>query len=613
MANMFNEDGTYNKTEWKAGDKITAVKLNRIELSLEAINNNDIDRHIEADSRLDVLEERMANTPDNEQMDVLEDMVKDNKDAADLAVYNINQKIKSLESVNADSRLDALEGVNADSRLDALESVNVDNRLDALEYNLDNHPLYDIFPPDNVLDSMPMNQVFEVMGFYSKGDIPRTSYIKTHQTPNSIIKDGYYVKPINHEKNSVYLPAFGIREGSTYANSNSDVLSNIDIGFGATLYVPSGKFYFDRPIDLKTKQLSLKGNASSFNPDLNTTGLSSMFFYNLADGESAIISGAGSVSNIVLRGNPNDYRYSINRDNTYINKDNIETEMVNNKCIGISGGVNTSIDNVSVSNFYYGANLDSGNIYIHNIYFRACHTGLSVGSDTKCIGVYGWNIHTLLEIRSSLSSAIQVRADSCHHLVQLIGNGTSGVYLNDLDGDYCLGSVVRFGNADGSTQHYFTGITINGVTGRHACYNVYDTNADQKPTSSNITGEEDVSNWAFISAESRTNINGAIITVSNPSLSSNPKDEHTPYKTPPILFAHASGYSVITFITNFLNSYGTNGNITITKDGILDTLGLLSGYANAARLRFDMPSGTYYVRKVSNYETNVYIESTTTL
>ena len=56
MANMFNEDGTYNKTEWKAGDKITAVKLNKIELSLEAINNNDIERHVEADGRLDDLE-----------------------------------------------------------------------------------------------------------------------------------------------------------------------------------------------------------------------------------------------------------------------------------------------------------------------------------------------------------------------------------------------------------------------------------------------------------------------------------------------------------------------------------------------------------------------------
>lgn len=59
MANMFNEDGTYNKTEWKAGDKITAVKLNKIESSLEAINNNNVNRHVEADSRLDILEERI--------------------------------------------------------------------------------------------------------------------------------------------------------------------------------------------------------------------------------------------------------------------------------------------------------------------------------------------------------------------------------------------------------------------------------------------------------------------------------------------------------------------------------------------------------------------------
>ena len=69
MANMFNEDGTYNKTEWKAGDKITAVKLNKIELSLEAINNNDIDRHVEADTRLDALEESVERLS-NELMDI---------------------------------------------------------------------------------------------------------------------------------------------------------------------------------------------------------------------------------------------------------------------------------------------------------------------------------------------------------------------------------------------------------------------------------------------------------------------------------------------------------------------------------------------------------------
>jgi hypothetical protein len=39
MANIFNEDSTYNRTEWKTGDTITADKLNKIELSLETINS----------------------------------------------------------------------------------------------------------------------------------------------------------------------------------------------------------------------------------------------------------------------------------------------------------------------------------------------------------------------------------------------------------------------------------------------------------------------------------------------------------------------------------------------------------------------------------------------
>ena len=124
MANMFNEDGTYNKTEWKAGDKITAVKLNKIELSLEAINNNDIDRHVEADSRLDILEERITNTPDNEQMNALMDMVKDNKDAVDLAVYDINSSINSLD-------------VRINNTINTTK-LNIENRVDDINQRISN-------------------------------------------------------------------------------------------------------------------------------------------------------------------------------------------------------------------------------------------------------------------------------------------------------------------------------------------------------------------------------------------------------------------------------------------------------------------------------------------
>ena len=99
MANMFNEDGTYNKTNWKAGDKITANKLNKIEESLEAINNNDISRHLEADTRLDALEEQAAgqNEVTNERIEELNDLVLDNKDELDLEIYDINSRMTFLE------------------------------------------------------------------------------------------------------------------------------------------------------------------------------------------------------------------------------------------------------------------------------------------------------------------------------------------------------------------------------------------------------------------------------------------------------------------------------------------------------------------------------------
>ena len=112
MANMFNEDGTYNKTEWKTGDKITAVKLNKIESSLEAINNNDIDRHVEADNRLDILEERMANTPDNERMDALEDMVKDNKDAAEAEMAEMAEMVNAVEKETDQTKAELQRVVN---------------------------------------------------------------------------------------------------------------------------------------------------------------------------------------------------------------------------------------------------------------------------------------------------------------------------------------------------------------------------------------------------------------------------------------------------------------------------------------------------------------------
>ena len=96
MANMFNEDGTYNKTNWKAGDKITAGKLNKIEESLEAINNNDISGHVEADTRLDALEAK--DVAHDKELTKIKNTIADNKAAAELGDYDINSRMTFLEN-----------------------------------------------------------------------------------------------------------------------------------------------------------------------------------------------------------------------------------------------------------------------------------------------------------------------------------------------------------------------------------------------------------------------------------------------------------------------------------------------------------------------------------
>ena len=192
MANMFNEDGTYNKTEWKAGDRITAAKLNKIELSLEAINNNDIDRHVEADSRLD-----------------------------------------------------ALEGVNADSRLDALEGVNADGRLDTLEEHITNLP-YEEYTRGKYVDFDGAYNHYQGFSNHSKKTYGRYE----NATVMSIVANSDDPRPgvlgadtfglatyTNRDSVSLYTensgkePVFTILEGMTYT-SNSAIIpesANIDM------------------------------------------------------------------------------------------------------------------------------------------------------------------------------------------------------------------------------------------------------------------------------------------------------------------------------------------------------------------------------------------------
>ena len=92
----FDENGKYIKTNWKAGDKITATKLNKIEESIEAVNDNDISRHVEADTRLDALEAK--DVAHDKEFTNIKNTIADNKAAAELGDYDINSRMTFLEN-----------------------------------------------------------------------------------------------------------------------------------------------------------------------------------------------------------------------------------------------------------------------------------------------------------------------------------------------------------------------------------------------------------------------------------------------------------------------------------------------------------------------------------
>ena len=454
--------------------------------------------------------------------------------------------------------------------------------------------IFETFPDDTVLESLPIDSIFEVKGFYSAGDMQKCSYKKTTEyIANSIFKknSNYYIKPITSNENIVFLPYYGIRAGKEYSSQNSNILSNITLKHGTVLKIPVGDYYFENSIDLKTKQLSLIGECMSFTPDLDTNGITRLIFNNLKEGESGIIIGTGSLSNVCILGNSEHYNYSIDRNKTYTDKNNIEQEVCTIKNYGIKGGQISTLNNVVVQNFYYGCYLETSNIYIDNFFARKCHIGISLGGDTKCKGIYGWDIHTLLQLRNSVSSAIQVRADNCHHLVHIIGY-TGSIHLEDLDGDYCLGSVLKLGNHDewGSTEH----LIVNGIRGRACCLNTYNTETDTEITSSNVTSEE-VSNYGFISVENQHKLDGGVITLTG-NISDNPLDGTSTLRTPQILMAVA-GVCYVMFNTSFLCNYGADGNIRIDKQKLLNSVALLGEQSNSARISINTNSGTYYIHK----------------
>lgn len=525
-------------------------------------------------------------------------------DRDDTSITGINDTVHdSLET--DDKRI--IGGINEVNK----KVKTLDTEVKDIVENMKPIKTFNTFPSDTVLDLLPLNSTFEVNGFYEIGDMPKTLYKKVGYWANSIKKSNYYITPINGVSAEIFLPSFGIRTGKAYAESNSTILSSINISFGSLLKLPVGDFYFSKGIDLKPLQLSLSGECMAFTSDKNTNGITRLIFKNLAHNEYGINIGTGTLQNVIIEGSNTVYSYSIDRTKTYTDPTNIESETYNSElmCYGIKGGVTSILTNVYVKDFYYGCYLDTGNIYITNFFAKRCHIGLSIGNDTKCKGVYGWGVHTLLEIRGSISSASQVRCDSCHHLVRL--NGVMGsVQLDDLDADYCLGSIVIIG---GDQWTKITNLIINGMRGRCCTLNVYDSSKDTLPTVDNIASVDDIDKWSTIAVVGNSNLMGAVI-ILNDVGGENPLDGTSTYKTPGIILCAGKGCVAginIIFSKSYKNSDNTEAT-NITKNYILKRFKSFSVIANNFNFCLTTSSGIYYYDRNNPNDSDIKIKKVTT-
>ena len=411
---------------------------------------------------------------------------------------------------------------------------------------------FNIFPNDEFISLLPNNFTFKTKGFYSIDDgFGCTYYVTKTWTSNSLHIGNYYIYPLSQNKGELFLPYYGIRTGENYMNSNSTVLENIEyISFGSLLIFPSGHFYFNKPIIL-SRQNSIKGAGCSYTSDYNTSGLTWLHFLNLKENEAAIETQTGSISDLIICGNPEIYNLSIDRNKTVISPDEIVKETYVYKTLGIrhnNMGL-LSLNNVSFMYFYYGAWIHTGNIKISNIYSRHCHYGLSVGNDTRIHSVFGFEVMVLLEIRGSITSASQIRGDSIGKHLIVIGSGekdyngeypggtTSSVYLYDLDADYCLGSILHLGITD---EHWevISGLNVYGVRGRSCVYKAYDYINGTPPTPNDIINDSDIEYFPLISVNSKTHVFGGIIFTTQPIYENdriNPLDTESNYSLPKFL------------------------------------------------------------------------------
>ena len=521
-------------------------------------------------------------------------------------------------------------GVEANPALvgteDSLQSIEIDGtkyKVFGLKFKT--------MPSTATLLTMPLGTVFETEGFYTEKDGHGGRYIIT--TSSSTGRGGLKISndpakylvyiDTNYGKASNYIDVcrYGIREygigtvdldtitaQNTYADINSDIISRIYAPNNKTYFqFPIGRFFFKDPLSLSI--YGIRGNTTpniptddaSYSGYGQSLGATILYFPFLTNGQSGLTVNLGNIENLVVFGNPRTYQFNIDRSKTITAPDEVVTETIAQdngediKCIGINKTSNGYIKNVIVAYFYTGIYSATANIYMSDLFIRACHTGITVGNDNKMVGIYGWRVHTLLQFRGAISSAESVRVDSCVHVANLVQG--AGITLTDVDGDYCTDSLIVIGSEE--QWKSVSEAVLTGIHGRCCTLKSYDTT---QGTSPDVRDLVDTSGYGVIRILKNCVLKDSYI-VFNLIGNRNPFDTSSNYKTPNIALTMAQDGSM----TNAQrNQFIINSADVSTVDDIKK---VIQTKANAS-CKVDIATGTFFM---NGSDTSTYVLTTDTI
>lgn len=383
---------------------------------------------------------------------------------------------------------------------------------------------YNTMPNDSVLLAMQDGTTFSTRGYYNPFDgYGGTYYISGSKVPwakkitstngtttkylvamadsgtplHTINMGRYGIRPMadDLDLSNATLVSDDAKTGEidTYAKKNSDILealindNKLSWNHNMTFYFGKGRFYFERPISLvwinpqtsKTKDIAInlvgaseqvRTQAEIFRGTNYAIGTILCFPF-LADGDTAITIGSGTIENLCVYGDKNDYYFHIDRYANIRNEgDSVINETINKSIIGIDKIGSGYIRNVGVLCFDKGIQTALTNIYVDNVFVRNCHSGLISKNDTKITRLFAWDVHTPIEVKGALTSVVQARADSCVNMIKLAGS-ISGCTFVDIDGDWCADSLILI-DKDANISE----CTFEAIHGRCCTLNYYDKN-----------------------------------------------------------------------------------------------------------------------------------------